>query len=122
MSDSSTILKLGTALVIFCLCDLVISDIAALSRQKRGFRQDAASRVAHGFGKRASFLHFGQLDNLPSYIDDASDGSEAAVNKLESLLARHPSLGRFLLNNYLTPYGDENLATSEERPSRVVMK
>ncbi|CAG5117374.1 unnamed protein product [Candidula unifasciata] len=119
MSDSSTALKLGTALLVFCL----ITEIAALYRQKRGFRQDAATRVAHGFGKRASLLPNDQLETLSNFLEDTSDvGSEVSVSKLERLLTRHPSLRRFLLKNYLTPDGDEEVASSEELSSRVVMK
>lgn len=118
MSDSTTALKLGTALVIFCL----ISDITAFSRQKRGFRQDAATRVAHGFGKRASLLPYNQIENLSSFLEDTSDGSEVSVNKLERLLAKHPSLQRFLMNNYLTPDADDDFSSSEDLYSRVLMK
>ncbi|CAG5118510.1 unnamed protein product [Candidula unifasciata] len=122
MSRSSVSRTLVLVILFVCLCHVVLSDKSFLHRQKRGFRGDAATRVAHGFGKRdylnsrpESSLQYtlGAADNSPHSLEDISDGTLMTVANFAELLTKHPNLGKALLKKFVDIDGDGLISTEE---------
>ncbi|NP_001191666.1 allatotropin-like peptide precursor [Aplysia californica] len=125
MLSAPSIAHTGVALlVLMCLCPFSQSTEASLSRAKRGFRLNSASRVAHGYGKRGYASSSGAvpypelardvLDNLRAEEEEKElEWSIMSVDELASLLQSHPKLARALVKKFVDINGD-NLVTAEE--------
>lgn len=132
--------QLGVALLVVTLCSLDTGYAleASLHRQKRGFRTNSASRVAHGYGKRGSFLSLGSSGDLPlseqqqqqleerllpkigfadlgdfSRVTEDDDGSLASVDEFTDLITKHPSLARAVVRKFVDFDRDGVISTSE---------
>uniref|UniRef100_A0A0B6ZE24 Allatotropin n=2 Tax=Arion vulgaris TaxID=1028688 RepID=A0A0B6ZE24_9EUPU len=120
-------MRLAAALLVFCLCNIVLTEQMTHNRHKRGFRQDAASRVAHGYGKRGDIfnsrerLSQSQIENLSNALEGVIHGSTTPVEEIEELLASHPNLARLLLQKYAESVGDD-FVSSEQLSKRVIKK
>jgi hypothetical protein len=124
MSRSSIFLILATILLIVCLCEAAFTDRHYMPnhRQKRGFRGDAATRVAHGFGKRsymgASRSRLAQLametpESFSDTLDSLVDGSILSVDEFAQLLTLHPNILKALLRKFVDLDGDDIISTEE---------
>ncbi|KAK7113682.1 uncharacterized protein [Littorina saxatilis] len=99
-----------TSLLIFGL--LLISlcyalPTKSLSRQKRGFRVNAASRVAHGYGKR----QFNTWDDVTLKNPQSSD--LMTVRELAELATTNPSLIEALIEKFIDTDGDGIVSSQE---------
>lgn len=100
----------GLSLVLVGLLVIALSEALpsrSHSRQKRGFRMNSASRVAHGYGKR-------QFDTW----DDSSSKSEyprdlLTVQELADLAAGNPTLIEALIQKFVDT-NDDGLVSSQE--------
>lgn len=116
MSRSSLTLQVGVVLLAICLCDLIYAE-DRIHRQKRGFRANSASRVAHGYGKRGYLptneeLPTLTLDELISSLG-ISDGPLLTVKEFTQLLTSHPNLARALVTKFVDINGDDVITTEE---------
>ncbi|RUS81959.1 hypothetical protein EGW08_010274 [Elysia chlorotica] len=81
---ASTLTQIGVAILVVSLCNMdVVSAVGnTLHRSKRGFRQNSASRVAHGYGKRgSSLLSLNSRINLP-LADDQQQMQDRLLPKI----------------------------------------
>ncbi|KAK3768699.1 hypothetical protein RRG08_025943 [Elysia crispata] len=131
--------QLGVAILVLSLCNMdVVSAVEnPLHRSKRGFRSNSASRVAHGYGKRGSFLSLSspvalplsdeqqQLEerllpkigfsDLPEFSRDPEEdeGSIASVEEFTDLLTKHPSLARAVVRKFVDIDRNGVISTAE---------
>nr|AQS80485.1 Allatotropin-2 precursor [Charonia tritonis] len=77
------------------------------SRQKRGFRINSSSRVAHGYGKRT----FNTMDD--SLFPSPSSNGLMTVQELAQLAAENPSLSEALIQKFIDADGDGIVSTQE---------
>uniref|UniRef100_A0A0B6ZHR1 EF-hand domain-containing protein n=1 Tax=Arion vulgaris TaxID=1028688 RepID=A0A0B6ZHR1_9EUPU len=122
MNTSSITLSLGVVLLVICLGDGLSIGSSMSQRQKRGFRGDAATRVAHGFGKRDyqnptsqrfSHLSLGALEKSPSTLDGFNDGLIMTVDELAQLMSLHSNLAKAVLKKFVDIDGDDFISTEE---------
>jgi hypothetical protein len=128
MIGTSSRLCLGAALLFVCLWNLVSAEQIPLSRRPRGFRQDAATRVAHGYGKRGDLfvsrnrlLQFplSSAEDLPRLVED--DGAMLPVDDLDEILASNPVIARLFLKKYVHDFA-EGLSSSRQAPKNLIKK
>ncbi|CAL1532031.1 unnamed protein product [Lymnaea stagnalis] len=120
MSRTSLTLQVGVVLLAICLFDITYAD-ERIHRQKRGFRANSASRVAHGYGKRGYLssnenlptLSLDQLESSTGLMEEISDGSLMTVNEFSQLLTSHPNLARALVKKFVDINGDDVISTDE---------
>jgi len=115
-------------ILIICSCPYTQSRDISLHRQKRGFRLNSASRVAHGYGKRgyetdgSDVLGNGDVSQLARetlgqlMMEDERDDlgwSIMSVEQLAKLIQTHPKLTRALVKKYID-VNDDNVITADE--------
>jgi len=109
-----------------------------VNRQKRGFRLNSASRVAHGYGKRtyepenadvnslaretlSSLIHSqDDEDQVEADTEASRDWSIMNAGEMSSLLQTHSKLARALVDKFIDLDGDGVITTNElfREPSR----
>ncbi|XP_055869855.1 allatotropins-like [Biomphalaria glabrata] len=121
MCRSSLTFQVGVVLIAICLLDVVVSEDRRINRQKRGFRMNSASRVAHGYGKRGYQLPSSsssgesqdQLESYTGLLEELSDGPLMTVNEFTQLMTGHPNLARALVKKFVDINGDDVISTEE---------
>nr|ARS01354.1 allatotropin 1 [Deroceras reticulatum] len=130
MIGTSCRLYLGAALLFVCLWNLVSAEQIPLSRRPRGFRQDAATRVAHGYGKRGDlFVSRNRLSQFPlsssedlaRLVEDVNDGAMMPADDLDEILASNPVIARLFLKKYVHDIA-EGLSSSLRRAPKNLIK
>nr|AQS80484.1 Allatotropin-1 precursor [Charonia tritonis] len=99
-----------TSLVLLALLVIALGHALPtknLSRQKRGFRVNSASRVAHGYGKR----QFNTWDDNP--LKSQSSSELMTVSELAQLAAENPSLTEALIEKFIDVDGDGIVSSQE---------
>ncbi|XP_076458805.1 uncharacterized protein LOC143292423 [Babylonia areolata] len=100
-----------TSLVLLALLVLALGHAlptkSSLSRQKRGFRVNSASRVAHGYGKR----QFDTWDNNP--LKSRSSSQLMTVSELAQLAVDNLSLTEALIEKFIDEDGDGIVSSKE---------
>lgn len=124
--------------MVICLCPLVAESRSVVNRQKRGFRLNSASRVAHGYGKRtyepenadvnslaretlSSLIHSqDDEDQVEADTEASRDWSIMNAGEMSSLLQTHSKLARALVDKFIDLDGDGVITTNElfREPSR----
>jgi len=102
--------------VLFCLVHVMeASNNRLLSRSKRGFRLNSASRVAHGYGKRAFDRRSNSVEEKYAAVDpsDNLNWSIMNVDELSSLLTSNNKLATALVKTFIDSDGD-NVITAQE--------
>ncbi|KAL8580392.1 hypothetical protein ACOMHN_020869 [Nucella lapillus] len=100
-----------TSLVLLALLVVALGHALptkSISRQKRGFRVNSASRVAHGYGKRQFNT---REDNNP--LESQSPSQLMTVSQLAQLAVENPFLTEALIEKFIDVDGD-GLVSSQE--------
>jgi len=126
-----SLLQLASVLVVvICLCPLVVDSRDVHNRQKRGFRLNSASRVAHGYGKRtyepenadvnslaretlSSLIDSRGDDQRDDGIDASRDWTIMKSGEMASLIQSHSKLARALVDKFID-LDDDGVITTDE--------